>query len=106
MVYVSTISFEEAKKLAEEVAGISLKWYKKDDKIPFLSERFEEAECCWFFFRNSEILGPIEESLTWNHAYAVSKKGTLHTIADFSNDSEKLKEYLKLLSYYFKRKNI
>lgn len=105
MGYTQTITFGEAKAMAKERASNILGKYKKEKNMPFLEEKFQEAECCWIFFRNREIKGKIEESLDWNRAYAISKRGTRLTIADFFDEPEKLGEYLQRLSDHLKEKN-
>ncbi|MDN4621042.1 hypothetical protein QCD85_23190 [Paenibacillus sp. PsM32] len=100
------ITYEQAKNIAYKTAFDKLNRYSLDENIPLLSEEYKEAENCWFFFRNKKVYGPPEEELRWSCAYAVSKKGELRTIADFSEETEKLIDYLQVMSDYFKQKNL
>ncbi len=104
--YVQEITYEEARGIAEENAMKNLKPYITSQMFSVLQEKYEEEECCWFFFRNEQIKGPMEEALRWAWAYAISKKGAVSIIADYSDDSEKLQGYLRKMSDYFKRLNI
>ena len=99
------ITMREAKKIAENAAKEQLQSYA-NSKISFLSDEFMEADYCWFFFRNKKIIGPPEEVLNWDWAYAVSKKGELSLIADYSKDTEALKDYLKKMSNYFRDRGL
>jgi hypothetical protein len=58
------------------------------------------------FFRNKQIEGPPERVLRWARAYAVSKKGEVRLIADFSDEPGKLNEYLQVMSSYFKERGL
>jgi len=104
--YVQKISLSQAREIAEENALWKLQPYMTNFTTSVLREHFEEAECCWFFFRNKEIVGPPEQALRWAWAYAVSKKGEVSIIADYSDQPEKLQEYLKKMSDYFKEKGL
>lgn len=104
--YIQEITFEQAKRIAEELALWRLERYMDNRSIPVLREQFEEAECCWFFFRNKQIEGPPEEILGWGPAYAISKKGDVSIIADFSDEPERLQEYLQAMSNYFKERGL
>lgn len=105
-IYIEKITFMEAIKLAEDSARKNLERYIDSPTIPILDERFEEAECCWFFFRNKQIEGPPEQALRWDCAYAVSKKGDVSIIGDLSDEPEKLTEYLQVMSNYFKERGL
>lgn len=105
-VYNQTYTFEQAKKIAEKCVYKHLKLFLYNREINVLDENYLEAECCWFFFRNKLIEGPPEQALRWFCAYAVSKRGELRTIADFSDEPEKLQEYLWVMSNHFKEKNL
>lgn len=95
------ITFEQARALAENAARSMLGHLLKDEATPLLEDRYLDAECYWMFFRNKAIVVPPEQSLrTW--AYAVSKRGCVRYIADFSADPAKLQEYLLTMSNYFR----
>lgn len=95
------ISVAHARELAEESARGNLKHFVSNSSIPLLRSSFLEAEFCWIFFRNESIEVPADKALAGNWAYAVSKKGAVRQIADLSDDSEKMLEYLKKMSKYF-----
>ncbi|MDB5075341.1 MAG: hypothetical protein JWO42_1520 [Chloroflexi bacterium] len=94
------VTFEEARKAAENAARSHVSNFRKDESIPFLAERHLEAEHCWMFFRNEAIVVPPGRLLDW--AYCVSKRGSLRSIADFSDDPVRLQEYLLTMSNYFR----
>lgn len=98
-----TISFIEAKKLAEEAARINLSIFLSDPSIDLLRDEYLETEYCWMFFRNQGIIVPPEGSLRGDWAYAVSKRGQIRQIADLSDDPIKLNAYLIKMSDYFNR---
>ena len=102
--YSAEITFKEAKAIAEEDARKNLYEFREDISQAFLREEFLEAECCWIFFRNKEITGPPERALTWDCAYAVSKKGNCYTIADRSDEPEELNKYISHFSSHLKRR--
>jgi len=56
--YIPTISFNQAKKIAEQAAFEQLEEFIDKSMVNLLEEEFVEAECCWFFFRNKQIEGP------------------------------------------------
>jgi len=97
----TSITFEQARVRAENEARSHLKYFLKDESTPLLEERYLDAECCWMFFRNRAIVVPPEQSLRTG-AYAVSKRGSLRYIADFSDDFAKLQAYLLTMSNYFR----
>ena len=102
--YIKTCTFNQAKKLAEEAALDDLAEFMGDPTMNVLDDMYVEAEYCWFFFRNKQIQGPPERVLRWKRAYAVSKKGGLRVIADYSKDPVRLQEYLQIMSNHFKEK--
>lgn len=59
--YTPTIDYFETRRLAESSAFKDLNWLRKDQATPLLREEFCEAECCWFFFRNKDLVGPHEK---------------------------------------------
>ncbi|MFD1886777.1 hypothetical protein [Paenibacillus wenxiniae] len=99
------ITFETARTIAEKAASEQLKDYANEE-TSFLSHEFMEAEYCWFFFRNKNIFGPPEQVLRWDCAFAVSKKGELNLIGDFSEDAKELEDYLQKMSNYFKERGL
>jgi hypothetical protein len=103
---MTEISIAEAKKLAEEAAHSNLKGLLTGFDGNILREEFAEGENCWFFFRNPSIDVPPQMSLTGECAYAVSRRGEVREIADFSESPERLSEYLKVMSDYFARKEV
>jgi hypothetical protein len=64
-----------------------------------------EAENCWMFFVNPEIVIPPKRALS-DFAYCVSKKGTARSIPDFSDNSVRFREYLKDMSRYFEERGL
>lgn len=98
-----TVTLEEAKAIARKEAFHNLRYFLKDDTTPLLSEQFLQEDGCWMFFSNKNIVLPPDRELTWGWAYAVSKKGNLRSIADFSDEPEKLQAYLQTLSDNFER---
>ena len=100
--YVSVITFSEARYLAECSALSDIGCFRDSADIPLLDVKSYEGECCWFFFRNMEIIVPENMSLR-AHAYAVSKRGSVRGIAEFSGDIIQIKEYLKKMSDHFKQ---
>ena len=101
--YIQEITFEHARKLAEEAAMEELSSFIGNQQIPVLCGEHVEAECCWVFFRNKQITIPA--GCLKNYAYAVSKKGHVILIVDFSDDPPKLKEYLMKFSDHLKGHN-
>lgn len=99
--YEVEIDFQQAKQIAEKTANYKLSEFRKNPRV---RNEFYEAECCWFFFRNKEIIGPPERALSWDQAYAVSKKGNCFLIGDMSDKSEELKEYIQRYSSHLKRR--
>lgn len=101
--YEVEIDFQQAKQIAEKIAHDKLNEFINNPGIDVLRDEFYEAECCWFFFRNKEIIGPPERALSWDQAYAVSKKGNCFLIGDMSDKVEELKEYIQRYSSHLKR---
>jgi hypothetical protein len=66
------IDIREARRRAEKVARFQLDPFVKDGQ-EVLTDEYEEAKNCWFFFRNRKIFGSAENALRWDWAYAVSK---------------------------------
>jgi hypothetical protein len=102
--YIQEITFEQARKLAEDTAVKQVGMFRNNCEIPVLREEYVEAECCWFFFRNRQIEIPESMSLK-DCAYAISKKGQVYGIADYSDNHIKLNEYLEKFSEHLKEIN-
>lgn len=102
--YVQEITFEQARSMAEEAATEQLELFRTNENIPVLRELNKEAECCWFFFRNKQIEIPPGVLRGW--AYAVSKKGKVILIADYSDEPKKLHEYLEDFSNHLKERGL
>lgn len=88
------ISLEQARQIAEEQALINLSNVALA-KERLLQQFYLEADNCWMFFRNKEIALPADAQLGMEWAYVVSKHGKFCLVEDFSNDEQKLREYLK-----------
>lgn len=96
------INFDEARKIAEEQARLSLGPYMPDPTVEPLDQgRLLEAEHCWMFFKNPQILVPEHGWFVRQAAYAVSKRGSFSMIHDYSYDPVQLQAYLHTLSNYF-----
>lgn len=102
--YTPTIDYFEARRLAESSAFEDLNWLRKDKATPLLREEFCEAECCWFFFRNKDLVGPSEKNLNWDRAFVVSKMGNVFSIADLSDEPDRMLDYLQRYSSHVKRR--
>jgi hypothetical protein len=101
----AVITALRAREIATEAATYDLADLVADKTIPLLRDAQLEAENCWIFFRNPEIVIPPERALS-DFAYCVSKKGTARSIPDFSGDSVRLREYLIDMSGYFKERGL
>jgi hypothetical protein len=95
------ISVSEAWEIAEKAALSNLQQFLTKPGEKLLREDFLESENCWFFFRNPDVYVPPEMSLSGDCAYAVSRRGQVRDIADFSGEPERLADYLKVMSDYF-----
>ncbi|WP_433693512.1 hypothetical protein [Herbaspirillum seropedicae] len=98
------ISFGEAKSIAEQHAFVDFRDVVKDAS-QVLKKEYLEAEYCWMFFRNDQIVVPLEATLGMKWAYVVSKKGTYSMVQDFSGDEKKLLDYLNAMSDHFKKRD-
>lgn len=97
------ITFLDAKKIAEDMAKERVIDLVPSNFNRWLDEYYLEAESCWMFFRNREIIIHEERTLVFG-AYVVSKKGNARFIADFYDDKLRCEEYLLKMSNYFKDK--
>lgn len=94
------ISFSDARALATLQAKAMLGTLEYD----VLSQEYAEAEGCWIFFRSRKFAFPPHMTLASSAAYAVSKRGEVRTVADFSDSPDELNSLLALLSAFFLRK--
>lgn len=101
-----SISFDVARRLAQEQAKSLLSNYFKGDKDFFdiLDEKFIENEEFWMFFRNKNLKFPLDATLPASAAYVVSKKGEVRATADFSENPSEMKNLLDLLAQHFRAK--
>lgn len=105
--YCQTITFEQAKNMAENFSRRDLLDYVEDSNISFLHEVTQEAECCWFFFYNPMIVIPKERwALQMLSAYAISKRGEISHTYNYLDDPIKAKDYLYAMSGYFKKRGL
>jgi hypothetical protein len=94
------ITVGDAQALAEAAAKDT--WGKfADPGTALLSERVLEGEHCWFIFRNPAIQMPATAWYSASSAYAVSRRGRVREIPDYSSEPERLNAYLDLMSAYF-----
>jgi hypothetical protein len=97
-----SISLEEARKIAEEIAQSYLAGFFPSTSVPnFLDERYLEADNCWMFFIRKDLRFPEEATLAASAAFTVSRHGVLRTVPDFSSEPERLHSYLVMLSNHF-----
>ncbi len=105
--YRQTITFEQARYMAEDMSRQDLLEYVEDPDVPFLHEVTLEAEYCWFFFYNSNIVIPEENwVLKMLSAYAISKKGDVSHTYNYLDDPRKANDYLMAMSAYFNRRGL
>jgi hypothetical protein len=53
--YAPSITLDQGKQIAEKAAYENLNSFAIDKMGDFLSSRYEEADCCWFFLLSPEI---------------------------------------------------
>lgn len=92
------ISEAEARQKAEHCFVEMIPYMAQASAV--LDVRFLEAENCWMFFRNREI-DTGEGGFFTDTACAVSKRGEVRTINDFSANEEELMRYLQAMSDHF-----
>ena len=102
MSFKKPISIDAARRLAWEQARSLLSDYVEFDSQVDIPEEFAESEECWMFFINKNLKFPPEATLPASAAYAVSKRGEVRTIADFSGNPPEMKKLLALLSEHFR----
>ncbi len=101
---IKKISPEIARKLAEDAVIRDKEHYANPEFKKALEDDFLEAEHCWIFFRNKEIIVLPENWFTKSYAaFAVSKSGTVNQITAFEDDKEQMLAYLQTMSEYFAR---
>jgi hypothetical protein len=98
------ITLEQARLLAEESAAFFLSEFRSDPSVPLLQEHYLEAEHCWMFFRNKNIVIPFDRPFC-DGAYVVSKRGNGRSVADLSEKPMEAQAYLQKLSEHFKERN-
>jgi hypothetical protein len=99
------ITLDQARKIATDMAGYDTARDVKNKSVQLLQDHYLETEYCWMFFRNKEITIAPERALS-DCAYCVSKKGSGRSIADYSDDSIRLHEYLQIMSNHFKERGL
>lgn len=102
MILRKNIGLDEARDIAEAEAKIFLSGaVQVGSQAEILSKNVAEGFGCWIFFRNKEIPILSGGELASSGAYAVSQRGEVRVVADFSEDPQKLAELLTLLSQFF-----
>jgi len=97
---VAKITLAEAFAIARNAAKSILRGLA-DESTPLLDEsRYLEAPGCWMLFRNPAIVIP-ESRILSDCAFVVSKHGDFRSVPDFSDEPQKLGEYLAFVSSYF-----
>ncbi|NQX61059.1 hypothetical protein [Paenibacillus qinlingensis] len=102
--YIPTITFEEAKQMAEESGRSDLLRININHYESILSDIILEGECCWFFFFHPDIVIPENAWHQRKSAYTISMEGEISRTYDFSDDPIMFKDYMQAMSAYFKRK--
>jgi hypothetical protein len=104
------LSVTEARELARAMALKTLKHLPQGtafDGRDVLMDRCLTGEHCWFFFRDPAISIPETEPITKSYsAYAVSRRGNILNIYDYSREPSKLEDHLALMSAYFAWKEL
>lgn len=101
----ANITLTRAREIATEIAKYDLQDLVEDKATPLLQDAYLEGENCWMFFRNTDIFIPTDHALS-DCAYCVSKRGAARSIADFSADPTRLREYLKTMSNHFQEQGL
>jgi hypothetical protein len=97
------IDLEQARRIAEAQASLNLAGYVTEGE-GVLQPEYLEGDHCWMFFRDKKNKIPANALLGIEWAYVVSKYGKFSLVEDFSDDGEKLLEYLEVMSAYFARR--
>jgi hypothetical protein len=100
------ITLEHAQKMAEYpiLFNICRSILQTNDMEKLLEDDYLEAEYCWIFLRNKNIVVPPQDWFENDYgAYAISKKGDSSHIMHFPDEPERLKAYLQVMSDHFKK---
>jgi hypothetical protein len=107
------LSVTEARELARAMALKTLKHLLPQGTVfdgrDVLMDRCLTGEHCWFFFRDPAISISIPETayiMKSYSAYAVSRRGNILNIYDYSREPSKLEDHLALMSAYFAWKEL
>jgi hypothetical protein len=107
MMEVTKITVDQARKMAENAVLEDIVRLNLIEPVRLLEDEYLEADYCWIFLRSKKIVIPHDRWFERAYgAYAISKKGGFSLITDFSDEPEKLKEYLQTMSDYFERKGL
>jgi len=102
---VGLITLAQGRQVAEDAVMRDKIHYKNSELEQALEDDFLEAEHCWIFFRNRNIVVLPENWFTKSYgAFAVSKKGAFSQITAFEEDRAQLLAYLQTMSEYFGRR--
>jgi hypothetical protein len=100
------ITFEIARKQANDVAAYELRDFAPVDCTDFLSDCHLEAEGCWYFFQMDGLEIPPERWFLHGLAFAISKSGETRLVSDHRANDQKMKDYLELLSLHLLGKEV
>ncbi|MDE1465495.1 hypothetical protein [Spartinivicinus poritis] len=92
---MSNITFEHAQMLAWNLVKNSLGTCTGS----LLKKHFREEEFGWIFYPNQELNFP-DNSILKNELIVVTKKGTVRTIVDLSDNTKKMDQYIIQLKKY------
>jgi hypothetical protein len=93
------LTIEQARERAETEAQRFMRVAFDQEEWPLLREECSTAPHCWIFYRRSELVIPADMPLL-RCAFAVTKRGTLRIVADYSGDPKKAQEYAEFLSNF------
>jgi hypothetical protein len=102
--YEPTISFEEARALAEKAAREKLSGLFDERLESILENHYMEEECCWLFFRKTKIIVPEGGFKGWS--FAISKRADIRLFYDLRHKPEKMAEIFQNLSNHIKEKKL
>jgi hypothetical protein len=95
----SVITFELAKKIAENSAIERIKYKNLPVPTPVLQDQYLEGGIFWVFFMNKETTDP--EGWWIKMAIAVGRYGQVRLVGDFSEEPETYPWHLKMLLKVF-----